>query len=241
MPDVTADAGAPRIVLYVRVSTEEQATRGYGLDAQQTLLERAADYEGWDVVELIRDEGQSAGTLDRPGLQRALKMLARGDADGIAVAKLDRLTRSTIDFAQLLDWLKDAKARLIALDMRLDTSTAMGRMAASLVVLIAEWERGTIAERTVAGLAAKRAKGQATGRPSVADRPELAERIRQMREIDGLSLQAIADKLTAEGVPTARGAPRWRASSVQTAVGWQRRPPRRRSPALPKLNPRRGR
>lgn len=212
---------------------------GYGLAAQEDLLQRAADYEHWEIVEVIRDEGQSAATLERPGLARALQLLADGQADGIAVAKLDRLTRSIIDFADLLDWLEQARVRLIALDMRLDTSVAMGRLAASLIVLIAEWERGTIAERTKAGLAAKRAQGQPTGRPSVADRPELLERIQLMRHQERMSLKAIADQLNLEGVPTLRGAGEWRASSVQSASGYQRPRPRRRRAELPPIPRRR--
>lgn len=221
---------------YLRVSTEEQAEHGHGLHAQEDELVRAADYRGWDL-ELVRDEGLSGKSLQRPGLQRALVRIAAGDAHGLVVAKLDRLTRSVFDFAELLEWFDASGAPFIALDLNVDTSTPSGRMVAQLMVVIAEWERGTIAARTRAGLAAKRARGGTAGRPSVSDRPEVVARIRELQD-EGLSLRAIAASLTAEGVPTARGAAVWRASSVQAAAGWTRPAARRTSSDLPDPRPR---
>lgn len=74
---------------------------------------------------------------------------------------------------------------------------------ANLFASVTEWERDTIAQWTRDGLAAARAQGKPTGRPTVADRPELAQRIQEMHA-DGLSLQQICDRLSEEGVPTAR-------------------------------------
>lgn len=224
-----------RLIAYLRVSTEEQADHGYGLDAQELELRRTFEFRGWELHELVRDEGVSGATMERPGLQRALRAIAKGDADGLVVTKLDRLTRSVVDFGELLEWLAEARAALVALDVNVDTSTPAGRMLAQIIVVIAEWERETIAARTKAGLAAKRAQGKPTGRPAVADRPELGEHIRALRA-SGLSLQAIADQLTADGIPTARGAAVWRASAVQAATGYRRRKPPRRHARLPRLD-----
>ena len=221
-----------RMILYTRVSTDEQAASGLGLDAQRADLERAAAYHGWLLVDVVSDEGQSAKTLHRPGLMRALQRIADGQADGIAVAKLDRLSRSVIDFGLLLEWLVEQRAQLVALDLNIDTATPSGLMVATVLVAVAQWERDTIAARTRSALTALRARGKPTGRPAVADRPELSDRIRAMR-VDGMTLQAIAQVLTAEGVPTARGAATWRASSVHTAAGYQRPGARRKPTALP--------
>lgn len=227
-----------RLLAYARVSTTEQAERGYGLDAQESAIRETCDRRGWELVELIRDEGQSGKTLERAGLRRALERLAAGEADGLLVSKLDRLSRSVVDFGLLLEWFTEAEVALVALDLGVDTSTPGGRLVANVFASVAEWERDTIAARTRDGLAAVRAQGKPTGRPAVADRPELAERIQAMRE-QGMTLQAIADTLTAEGVPTARGAAAWRPSSVQQAAGYRRRQPRRKLTVLPDL--RRGR
>jgi DNA invertase Pin-like site-specific DNA recombinase len=223
--------GAARMVLYTRVSTDEQ---GNGLDVQRAELQRAAAFKNWSIYEWICDEGQSGKDLERPGLKRALQLIADGKADGLAVSKLDRLSRSVIDFALLLEWLEQARAALVALDMNVDTTTASGRMLVAVLMAVAQWERETIAQRTRDGLAALRARGMPTGRPAVADRPELAARIAQMRA-GGETLQAIADTLNADGIPTLRGGLCWRPSSVQSAAGYERARPRHKAAQLPGL------
>jgi DNA invertase Pin-like site-specific DNA recombinase len=228
------------MILYTRVSTEEQAASGLGLEAQRADLQRAAEYHNWHVVQFIRDEGASGKDLRREGLRRALALIAAGSADGLAVAKLDRLTRSVIDFGELLEWLDAADATLVALDLNIDTSSPSGMMVATVLVAVAQWERDTIGARTSAGLAALRAQGKPTGRPAVADLPELTQRIRSMAEDEGMSLREIADVLNTEGVPTLRGGAKWRHSSVQSAAGYHRPKPRRKAADLPEL-PRRKR
>lgn len=90
---------------YLRVSTEELANSGLGLDAQRDTIQRYADAHGWHVIWYI-DEGLSAKSLDRPQLQAALARLhvipKRRDVEGIVVAKLDRLSRSVHDFSGVL-------------------------------------------------------------------------------------------------------------------------------------------
>lgn len=208
---------------------------GLGLDAQELAVRRELEHREWELVELVRDEGLSASTLDRAGLQRALRLLAGRQADALIVAKLDRLSRSAADFALLVEWFGDCDATLVILDLGVDTSTPGGQLVANVFASLAQWERSTIAERTRAGLAALRARGQPAGRPAVSDQPELAARIRRMREEEDLSLQAIADQLNDEGVPTLRGAERWRVSSVQGAAGYRRPRRRRRRAALPSV------
>lgn len=226
---------AQRILGYARVSTEEQAASGLGLEAQEAEIRRQAEVRGWKLTEIVRDDGFTAKSLERPGLRKALARIAAHQADGLMVAKLDRISRSSVDFGLLLEFFEDAGATLVALDLGVDTSTASGRLVAGVIMQVAQWERDANAERTRAALAALRARGRPVGRPSVADRPELAQRIRAMREEQHLTLQAIADTLNAEGVPTARGAKLWRPSSVQAAAGYQRRRPRRKAADLPEI------
>jgi DNA invertase Pin-like site-specific DNA recombinase len=228
-----------RLIGYLRVSTDEQADSGAGLAAQQEQLRRAFEYEGWALVELIRDEGASGKDLQRDGLRRALGMIAAGEADGLVVAKLDRLTRSVVDFGDLLEWFELADATFVALDLRLDTSMPTGAMVAHVLVVVAEWERRTIGQRTKDAMAAKRAAGETTGLPSILDNPDLVARIREL-QADGLSRTAIAERLTREGWPTVRGGAEWRPSALQVVLGYQRPPRRRRRAELP-LIPRRRR
>jgi DNA invertase Pin-like site-specific DNA recombinase len=225
---------------YVRVSTAEQVGSGAGLAAQESAIREECERRGWTLLEVVRDEGESGKSLDRPGLSYALDRIASGEASGLVAAKLDRLSRSVVDFGMLLEWFSEAEATVVALDLGIDTSTPGGRLVANVFASVAEWERDTIAARTQAGLAAVRADGRPISRAAVADRPELCERIAAMRG-EGYTLQAIADTFNAEGVPTPRGGAEWRPSSIQAAAGYRRRPPRRRRGELPDVRRRRTR
>jgi DNA invertase Pin-like site-specific DNA recombinase len=112
----------------------------------------------------------------------------------------------------------------VAVSPGLDTGEQQGRLAASALINVSTWERERLSERTRKGLAAALSAERRRGRSGVADNPKLSERIARMRA-DGMTLQAIADRLNEDGVPTIRGGALWRPSSVQAAVGY-RRPPR---------------
>src|SRR5436190_1193388 len=162
---------------YARCSTSEQAANGHGLDAQEAAIRAECERRGWTLLEVIRDEGQSGKSLARPGMREALDRIARGEASGLIASKLDRLSRSVVDFGLLLEWFVEAGATLIALDLGIDTSTPGGRLVANVFASVAEWERDTAAARTRDGLAAARAKGMPISRPAIADHPKLRNRI----------------------------------------------------------------
>jgi DNA invertase Pin-like site-specific DNA recombinase len=194
-------------------------------------IEAACEEAGWLLAEIVHDRG-TARALDRPGLSYALKQVAAGHARGLVVSDLRRLTRSLAELGALLQWFRDADAALVALDLDLDTTTPNGREVAASLLTVSGWERDRIARRTRRGMARVRSQGRTTGRPAVRDRPELVERITEMRRA-GLTLQAIADRLNAEAIPTLRGGAMWRPSSVQAALGY-RRPRSRWSSARPR-------
>ncbi len=221
-----------QVLGYVRVSTAEQADSGLGLASQEATIRSACERRGWELLDVVADEGESGKSLDRRGLQGALSRIAAGEADGLVAAKLDRISRSVRDFADLLDWFDVAGATLVALDVGVDTSTPGGKLICNVFSAVAEWERDTIGGRTSDGLAALRAQGRPISRPAVADNPELAGRIRSMR-VAGASYQAIADALNGDGVPTLRGAAKWTVSAVRGAAGYRRPKVRKRVPALP--------
>jgi DNA invertase Pin-like site-specific DNA recombinase len=225
------------VVGYVRVSTSEQGVSGLGLAAQKAIIRRECEVRGWSLAEVIADKGESGKSLDRPGLHQALQLIASGEVTALIASKLDRISRSVGDFAMLLEYFTDAYAALVAVDVGVDTSSPGGKLVANVFASVAEWERDTIAARTRDALAELRAQGRAVGRPSVRDRADIAERIAALRD-EGLTLQAIADRLNRDQVPTARGAATWRVSSVQAAAGYRRPPTRRARPELPKLRTR---
>jgi DNA invertase Pin-like site-specific DNA recombinase len=228
-----------RAIGYTRVSTGEQSESGLGLAAQEMTIRRAVEYKGWTLIDVVRDGGSSGKDLARPALRQALERLAAREADALVVAKLDRLTRSTVDLLGLLEWSDACGISLIALDLDLDTSTANGKLMASILGSVVEWERSVIALRTREAAAVRRRDGLSLGRPGVRDsNPELADHIQSTRA-KGRTWQGIADELNATGVPTIRGGTCWRVSSVQAAAGYRRPAPRRRQADLPAVPRRR--
>lgn len=232
--------GNLRVIGYSRVSSDDQSRSGLGLRAQEKAICDACEHNGWELVEVVTDRGESGRSLNRPGILGALNAINAGRVDGLVVSKLDRATRSVQDFAALLDWFDQAEATFVALDLQIDTSSPGGRLVANIFASVAQWETQVIAARTKEGLAALRAKGCPITRPSTADEPTLAHRIAGLRTA-GATYQAIADVLNAEGIPTLRGGAEWRVSSVQAAAGYRRPPARRKDPNLPDIKRRRAR
>jgi len=207
-----------KAIAYLRVSTDRQDN---GIDAQRAAILRWAEYRQHEVVAWLEDPDVS-GT--RPLAKRkagavALAMLANGEADMLAVAKLDRLSRSVHDFSGILDLGRREGWGVAALDLDVDTATTNGKMLAHMLVLLAEWERDTISDRTKAGLAAVRAKGVQLGRPSRQD-PAVIRRIRaERRKPKPTPYWKIAADLNAAQIPTpsTRADARWHANSVRLA------------------------
>jgi DNA invertase Pin-like site-specific DNA recombinase len=226
-----------RVVGYARLSKAEQARNGRSLAGQEQAIRDECDRRGWVLARMIRDDGASGRDTARSGLSEALSMIANGEASGLVCAKLDRLSRSVVDFGLILEWMERASATLVALDLNVDTSTPGGRLVANVFASVAEWERDTISARTRANLAQARREGKPVSRPSFADSDDgrkLRERIRRMRR-RGMTYGAIAAKLDADKVPTLRGGDRWSRASVQFACQTKRRKPTRKAAALPAL------
>lgn len=141
----------PSLVGYARVSTDEQ-----NLDLQIQALERA----GCDII--YTDRGISGSTRKRPGLDKALKKLRQGDK--LVVWRLDRLGRSLVNLVQLLENLGEREIRFHSICEHIDTSSSGGRLVFHMMAALAEFERSLISERTRAGMAAARARGQHMGR-----------------------------------------------------------------------------
>lgn len=206
-----------RVIGYIRVSTDEQAASGAGLEAQRAAILAEALRRGWHLVEMIEDAGYSGKSLQRPGIAAALDALGHKRADTLVVAKLDRLSRSMLDFAGLMDKAAREHWALVALDVGVDTTTPSGEAMANIMATFAQFERRLIGQRTREALAVKKAKGVRLGRPRTMP-TEVLRRIVAERAA-GRTFAAIADGLTADGTPTARGGPRWYPSTIRQAVG----------------------
>jgi DNA invertase Pin-like site-specific DNA recombinase len=168
----------PLALAYVRVSTTKQADEGASLPAQPAILTTECERRGWDL-EIVADEGMSGKSLRRrPNLIAALERLDRGEADALIATRLDRISRSAVDFLGILN---RARARswnvvLLDLDLDLDLATPHGKAMAGVIAVFAELERELIAERTREGMAQRMAEGVVMGRPQELC-PELRARI----------------------------------------------------------------
>lgn len=207
--DVETAEGKPdmRAITYRRCSTREQGDSGLGLQAQENALAATIKAKGWTSVADFHDVHSGKTTNGRKALRAALAMLDRGDAEVLVVAKLDRLSRSVKDFATLLERASGNGWKLKMLDPDVDTSTATGEMVAGILAQVVQWEGRIISERTRDALAVLKDRGTRLGRP-VTLPSAVSARIVALRA-SGASLQAIADQLNGEGVPTAHGGSQW--------------------------------
>ncbi len=213
-----------RALGYTTVARPEDAESQLRAEARQIQL--ACKKRGMRLKKLVRDlESQGGADLTRPGLSFALERLGNGEYTCLVVTSLDRLTRSAANLGTLIYRLEEHRTRLVVVDIDLDTGTEEGRLAARALVKVSGLERGKLEGQGRRGHDTGPGKRRSSGRPAVADRPTLRRRIAEMRT-GGMTLQAIADTLNEEGVPTLRGGAQWRPSSVQAAAGYKR-PPRK--------------
>ena len=219
-----------RLIGYTRVSTEEQAEGGQSLGAQARTIRAAVAASGDELVVIIEDAGVSGSTCKRDGLQRALRMLADGEADGLIAVALDRLTRNTRDMVDICEWFAHHRHTLRLLDVGVDSSTAAGEVVLTIMAAVAQMIRKQIGEKTRAVLQDRKRQGLPVSRPA-APSPTV-ERVKELYANGrGLGFTAIARRLEAEGVPTARGGA-WQASTIQSILGL-RKPSRRKRADLP--------
>lgn len=202
---------------YTRVSTSDQADSGAGLAAQETAIREECKRRGWHLAAIYTDAGASGASLrGRPELAKALAALAAGQAQGLVVSKIDRLSRSLHDFAGLLAASQREGWTLCALDAGIDMATPGGEFLAGVLASAAQWERKIIGVRTREGLAAKRAQGVRLGR-RVGLPAEVRDRIAAQREA-GMTLAAIAAGLNSDEVRTAQAGAAWHPSTVRCVL-----------------------
>lgn len=200
-----------RMIGYVRVSTNKQ---DIGPEVQRDDLQLAAQRQGWEMT-LVEELGVSAATIaQRPLMQQCLRDLKAGLYDGIAVSKLDRLSRSTADGAKMLTDSMAQGWRIVCLDLGCDTSTIMGAGMFNMALNFSEIERRMIGVRTSEAMK-RLSETKHMGMPRILPEETVLLAV-ELRE-SGMTLQAVADELNARDIPTARGG-LWTTSKVQTAL-----------------------
>jgi site-specific DNA recombinase len=203
---------------YARVSTDKQAERGVSLEAQTAKIQAMTTLQDAELVEVIVDAGESAKSLNRPGMERLLTMVDAGEVGAVIVAKLDRLTRSVKDLALLLERFQKRGVSLVSVAESLDTGSAAGRLVLNIMVSVSQWEREAIGERTRTAMSFKKSKGECVGELKFGSRlavdgihmeaePIEQEIIASVRALalEGCSTRRIAERLNVGGYRTRRG------------------------------------
>jgi DNA invertase Pin-like site-specific DNA recombinase len=205
-----------RVIGYVRVSTSEQADSGASIKAQREAIRAEAARRGWELVRFYSDTASGKSLARRKGLAQAVRVLEKGQAEALVVAKLDRLSRSLLDFAGLMDRSGRKGWSLVALDVGVDTTTPSGEAMVGVLAVFAQFERKLIAQRTRDALAVKKAEGVRLGRPTSLP-VAVSKRLALLRG-RGMTYAAIADVLNADGVPTGQGGARWYPATVRKVL-----------------------
>lgn len=202
-----------RAIGYIRVSTKAQGQNGFGLMAQRDAIETYCEANELELLTVIPDvmSGRKADKLY--GRAAAIAAIKAGLADVLVLKDFDRATRDPLDGLTLQREAKAEGWRIIT--TKGEDTAAINQLELTIKLAFAEEERAKISERTKAGLARVKREGRKQiGRPSTICR-NVIDRIVDMRMSDGLSAQAIARRLSSEGVPTPGGGSAWAHSTVR--------------------------
>lgn len=220
------------MVGYTRVSTQEQASEGMSLDAQESRITAWSEAQGAELAIIVRDEGVSGSKLlaDRPGGQQVAQLLEarRPEADGVVVVRMDRLGRDAAEQIALLKRFRAGKVGLVAIAQHIDLATPHGRAMAQIGAVFNELERALIAERTMEALAELRRQGRPWNHAPFGWRIHQGQLVRDAAEqrtlrramdlrAEGIGYLKVAQTLNSESRPTKRGGP-WQAASVRSVL-----------------------
>ena len=220
------DEGPARAAGYVRVSQERNARNGYGLEVQETDIQRYIEYKRLSRVGIYREAGASGYERERPELDRLLADAKAGKLDVVIFPSIDRAGRSVKDIIEIDAMLRDAGVDIVFLREGIDTSTPTGELYRNIMAAVAQFEGKLIYERMSKGKRRKAAEGGYTGGwlpyayrldsgrvVVVREEAQVVDRIFRWR-VKGRTLAWICDRLNANGAKTRRNG-KWRVSTVR--------------------------
>ena len=183
------------------------------MEVQIEKIHAMAVLQGGELVDILIDAGESAKSLNRPGMARLQALIDKGGLDAVIMAKLDRLTRSVKDLAELLERFQRRGVALMSVAESLDTGSAAGRLVLNIMTSVSQWERESIGDRTRIALLHKKAHGRVYNHVPygfvrdgdslvpLAEEQAIVGRIQALRA-NGWPLRRIAEALNGDGVPT---------------------------------------
>jgi site-specific DNA recombinase len=154
----------PKVAIYSRVSTEEQAREGLSVDAQIEKCEAYCKARGWEIYRIYKDAGFSAGSLDRPSMELMLRDANEAKFDIILVYKIDRFSRKLRDLILVLESLKEKNINFTSVTEQIDTTSAMGEAFFQIIGVFAQLERGMVKERVELAFDRKIGMGESLSR-----------------------------------------------------------------------------
>ncbi|MEK6913738.1 MAG: recombinase family protein [Nanoarchaeota archaeon] len=184
----------PKVAIYSRVSTEEQAKEGLSVEAQIDKCKSFCDAREWEIFKVYKDAGFSAGTLNRPALELLLRDAQEKKFDIILVYKIDRFSRKLKDLITILEDLKTKNINFTSVTEQIDTTSAMGEAFFQIIGVFAQLERGMVKERVQLSFDRKINLGEALYRApfgyayqnkKLIKHPENAEKVKEIFEMWG--------------------------------------------------------
>lgn len=181
-----------RVLLYIRVSSHEQAVEGYSIGEQTERLEKYADAMGWTVIKTFTDPGYTGADTHRPGLRELIRAVEAGRADKVVVYKLDRLSRSQKDTLYLIEdvFLKN-NTDFVSMSENFDTATPFGRAIIGILAVFAQLERETIKERMTMGREARAKNGFYTASSRILTGYDYIDGLLKVNEYEAMLIKQI--------------------------------------------------
>ncbi|WP_438448181.1 recombinase family protein [Gorillibacterium sp. sgz5001074] len=214
-----------RVAIYIRVSTDEQATKGNSLTEQAERLPTYCKAMGWDPPVVYEDDGYSAKDLNRPAITRLLEDVKLRKYDMVLTTKIDRLSRRLLDLLNVIDYMKKYDCHYNSATESFDTSTPVGMMTLQILGSVAEFERQRIRERVRENHLSLARQGKMIGKPAYGydnvdgdyeiniEESLIVKQIFQWT-LDGMGPLSIAKKLNQLGVATKQGA-QWEEKQIR--------------------------
>ena len=152
-----------KTILYIRVSTTQQVNDGISLEAQEQRLIQYCEFNGLDVVGILKDEGLSGSNANREGYRKLMDMVKTKEIDAVAVYSLSRFARNTVEVLKSIELMNKNNIQFHSLTEKIDTTSPTGRFFLTTLAALGQLEREQISERTKDALAHKKSKGERTG------------------------------------------------------------------------------
>jgi DNA invertase Pin-like site-specific DNA recombinase len=220
-----------KTIIYIRVSTSQQAAEGISLEAQKQRLLQYCNFNGLDVVSVISDEGLSGSNSNRQGYQELMNLVKTKQVEAVAVYSLSRFARNTIEVLKSIEVMNKKNIQFHSLTEKIDTTSPTGRFFLTTLAALGQLEREQISERTKDALAHKKSKSERVGQIPFGfeldeDGIHLVKNEREQKIINlvlslrssGFTYKNIAAELEKRGIKSKVNKIKWGATQIRNII-----------------------